>query len=519
MKKITTLFLTLTIAAGLFAQTADDALNIAQTFEEGTARTMAMGNAFTALGGDLGAIGINPASSGVFRCSQITFTPSLTTSRSTVSYLGNISPSKNTGFTVSNFGTVLSFDTGNYSGLLNYNFGVVYNKKNSFRSSMSAYGMTINSSMLSSIAAGLEGIEWEDIDLGSNSSPYSTTNASWPGILAWNTYVLAPLSYLGGKYSNVNDSYLASTENYNEVTDELQIGGPLEQAFRRKTRGSNEEYSFNFGGNISDRFFFGVNLNCYAVDQTVEEYYEEVASNSSDFQDGFLSMDNSFWLRTQGTGINLKFGAIVTPVGGLRLGATFTTPTWYHLTDEWDYTMNTSFNNGNSYTEYSPTGTYNYKITAPMRWSVGAAYTFFGRGLVSVDYEQVNYANLQLKNTDGYSVNDYFSEENSLMAKSFNNAHILRVGAELKLGERVALRGGFQNYSPAVKGASSRKAYSAGIGFNLSQATSIDFAWSKLAAQNSVFQLYDDYSSAVSVPEGHNINSLSKFVCTLGIKF
>ena len=87
MKKIITLFLSLTIAAGLFAQTADDALTIAQTFEEGTARTMAMGNAFTALGGDLGAIGINPASSGVFRCSQITFTPSLTTNRSTANYL------------------------------------------------------------------------------------------------------------------------------------------------------------------------------------------------------------------------------------------------------------------------------------------------------------------------------------------------------------------------------------------------------------------------------------------------
>ena len=134
MKKIATLFLSLTIAAGLFAQTADDALNIAREYYEGTARTMAMGNAFTALGGDLGAIGINPASSGVFRYSQFSFSPSLTTNRSTTNYLGNTSPSKNTGFTISNFGTVLTFDTGKYTGLLNYNFGIVYNKKNSFPS-------------------------------------------------------------------------------------------------------------------------------------------------------------------------------------------------------------------------------------------------------------------------------------------------------------------------------------------------------------------------------------------------
>ena len=517
MKKIITLCLSLTMVAGLFAQTAEDALGIAQDYYEGTARSMAMGNAFTALGGDLGAIGINPASSGVFRCSQITFSPSLTTSRSAVNYLGNNTSDKKTGLTISNFGTVITFDTGNYTGLLNYNFGVVYNKKSSFRSVMRAAGTTSNSSMLSSIAAGLEGIYWEDIDLEKTSNPYSSSNASWPAILAWNTYVLAPLSTLGGKYADVNDSYLASTENYNEATDELQIGGPLNQRFNRKTYGGNEQYSFNFGGNISDFLFFGVNLNCMAVDQTVEEYYEEVAQNASLFQDGFVSMDNSFWRRTRGTGINFQAGLIVTPFGGLRLGASVSTPTWYNLTDEWDYTMNTAFNNGNSYTEYSPTGTYSYKLTTPMRWSVGAAYTAAGFGLLSIDYESVNYAGMLLKDDDGnYGI---FNDENSYMAGNFANAHVLRVGAEVRLGQRMALRGGYQNYSPAVKGGASRNAWSAGLGFNLGEATTLDFAWTKLASVSDTFQLYGNYSDYTSVPEGVNTRSMSKIVCTLGIKF
>ena len=517
MKKIITVFLSLTMAAGIFAQTADDALNIAQEYYEGTARSMAMGNAFTALGGDLGAIGINPAGSGVFRCSQITFSPSLTANRSNVSYLGNTSSARNTAMTISNFGTVITFDTGKYTGLLNYNFGVVYNKKNSFRSAMLAEGTTANSSMLSSIAAGLEGTNWETIDLEKTDNPYRSSDASWPGILAWNTYVLAPLSFLGGKYADVNDSYMASTENYNKDTDELRIGGPLDQRFKRKTRGSNQEYSFNFGGNISDFFYFGVNLNCHAVDRTIEEYYEEVAQDASHFQDGFISMDNSFWLRTQGSGVNFKFGAIVTPFGGLRLGATFTTPTWYTLTDEWDYTMNTAFNNGKTYTQYSPTGTYSYKLTTPMRWSVGAAYTLPERGLISVDYESVNYASTRLHEKGGFY--GVFDEENALMSRSFNNAHILRVGAELRITDRVALRGGYQNYSPTVQHAASRSAYSAGIGFNLGQATTLDFAWTKLSAQSDNFQLYGDYSDAVTVPQGINTHSLSKIVCTFGVKF
>ena len=517
MKKIATLFLSLVFAAGLFAQTAEDALNLSQEFYEGTARSMAMGNAFTALGGDLGAIGLNPASSGVFRYSQFTFSPSLTTSRSQVSYLGEGSSARNTGLTVSNLGTVLTFDTGKYSGLLNFNFAFVYNKKNSFRSTMRATGITDNSSMLSSIAAGLDGIPWETIDLEKASNPYGNSGASWPGILAWNTYVLAPLSFLGGKYSNVDDAYMASTENYIASTDELRIGGALKQNFKRNVRGSNEEFSFNLGGNYSDFLYLGVNMNLHTVNQTVSEYYEERAQNPDRFDDGFVSMDNSFWLKTSGAGINFKFGAILNPVGGLRLGATVTTPTWYSLTDEWDYTMNTSFNNGNSYTEYSPTGNYNYRLTAPMRWSVGAAYTFLDYGLVSVDYEHVNYARMSLADRSGSSSSDIFAQENNYIRSTYGNAGILRLGAEARIAGWLSLRGGYQRYAAAA--ATGYRVYSAGVGFNLSPTSSIDLAWTRMAAVTDSFQLYDEYAGSVTVPVGTNTHSLSKLVCTFAVKF
>ncbi|MCR5710690.1 MAG: outer membrane protein transport protein [Bacteroidales bacterium] len=515
MKKITSLILALTVAASLFAQTAEDALLFSQEYYEGTARSMAMGNAFTALGGDLGGIAINPAGSGVYRTSQFSFTPSFVTSRTDASYLSNVNAFKTSGMALSNLGGVFTIDTGNYSGLLNWNFGVVYNRKNNFRSYMQVEGTTSNSSMLSAIASSVEGYDWHYLE--SSSNPFVNIDAPWPGILAWNTKVLAPLSYLGGKYENVEDSYIASTENYDEISDELQIGGPLHQRFNRKTYGNTGEISFNVGGNFSDFLYLGVNLNVNSVDQTVEEYYEEKADRSSDFQDGFVSMDNSFWLRTKGSGINFKVGAIVTPMAGLRLGATVTTPTWYDLTDEWDYTMNTAFNNGNSCTEYSPTGTYSYKMTAPMRWSIGAAYTFFDRGLFSVDYEGVNYSATRFSDVSGNS--GYFDGENSYMAGSYRNAHILRLGAELWLGERMALRGGYQNYSPAVKGGASRNVYSAGLGFRLGRSTTLDLAWTKLGAVGETFQLYDNYSSAVTVPSGTRTSTMSKVVCTLAFKF
>ncbi len=532
MKKIATLFLSLTVTAGLFAQTAEDALNFSQEYYEGTARSMAMGNAFTALGGDLGGLAINPAGSGVFQCSQFSFTPGLTTSRSSVGYLGNSSSTKNSALTISNVGTVLTFNTGNYTGLVNYNFGFVYNKKNNFRSSMKASGTTSNTSMLSAIANGLGdvykqngqwyGITKESLEKDASPNPYEYYSADlWPAILAWNAYALAPL-YLNPEETEY--MYIASTENYDGDANEIRIGGPLNQNFNRKTRGSNEEFALNFGGNISDFLYFGVNFNMHTLSQTTEEYYEEKAANSSQFQDGFVSMDNSYWLRTTGSGINFKFGAIVTPFAGLRLGATVTTPTWYTLTDEWDYTMNTAFDNGHTYTQYSPTGTYTYKLTAPMRWSVGAAYTFWDLGLVSVDYEQVNYANTKLREDREYSSNNIYSYENQQIASTFNNSHILRVGAEVRIGELFSLRGGYQYYSPAVKGKDYSvsgyapvKVYSAGIGFNPSPIISIDLGWNRTSSTTNQFMLYDDYNGLT--PEGLNSTGLNRVVCTFALKF
>lgn len=512
MKKIFLFFLSLTVSASLFAQTAEEALGYAQEFREGTARTMAMGNAFTALGGDLGAIGINPASSGVFRYFQIAVSPSLTMSRSMASYLGNDSKVNNTGFTLSNMGAVLSFDTGRYTGLLNFNFAVVYNKKNSFRSKMSAYGTTDGSSMLSSIASELEGIKDGELERNVFGS-----DIPWPGQLAWNTYVIAPLSVLGGKYANVHDSYIASTENYIEATDELRIGGPLDQTFNRRTWGSDEEFSFNFGGNVSDFFYFGVNADFHTVTRTVEENYEEAAQNPGLFQDGFVSMSNNFWLHTGGSGIGIKLGAIVTPVAGLRLGATVSTPTWYRLTDEWDYTMSTAFNNNNKYTSYSPTGAYSYRVTTPMRWSLGAAYTFFDRGLISVDFENTNYANTRI--LEEGKKEGIFAEENQYIRQNYLNSSVIKLGGEFWIGQFMALRGGYQYHSPAVKGDKGHNVFSAGLGFRIGHYATIDLAWTHIASRIDSFQLYNDYSPAVSVPVGTNKHSMGKVVCTFAYRF
>ena len=48
----------------------------------GTARSMAMGSAFTSLGGDMSTLFINPAGLGMYRTNEFSLTPLVTLSRS-----------------------------------------------------------------------------------------------------------------------------------------------------------------------------------------------------------------------------------------------------------------------------------------------------------------------------------------------------------------------------------------------------------------------------------------------------
>ena len=74
MKKIIFLFIALLGVCFVYGQDITDAVRYSNDEVKGTARFRAMGGAFGALGGDLSAVNINPASSAVFIQSRASFT-------------------------------------------------------------------------------------------------------------------------------------------------------------------------------------------------------------------------------------------------------------------------------------------------------------------------------------------------------------------------------------------------------------------------------------------------------------
>ena len=66
------------------------------------------------------------------------------------------------------------------------------------------------------------------------------------------------------------------------------LGGPVRQYFTSEKTGSVSEAVINFGGNISNKFYFGVNLGIVNVWYNYNEFYSESALDSRNFNSGFL---------------------------------------------------------------------------------------------------------------------------------------------------------------------------------------------------------------------------------------
>jgi hypothetical protein len=71
------------------AQTDADAFRYSGSSITGTARYTSMSGAFGALGGEFSGLSTNPAGIGIYRSSEVTFTPSIYAANTKSTFLGN----------------------------------------------------------------------------------------------------------------------------------------------------------------------------------------------------------------------------------------------------------------------------------------------------------------------------------------------------------------------------------------------------------------------------------------------
>ena len=510
MKRVITIVLALLASNLIFGQGAIDALRFSQIKYEGTARSMALGNAFTSLGGDIYSMSINPASSAIFRYNEFVFTPSLLNESVNTQYINNKESENWIKPGVSNLGFVgkIKVGSGGY-GLQSVSFGIAVNKLSNFTSRSYSSGINAQSSWLGSLAEGLGGVYNGDLNINDSWNPfYDYPGASWREILAWNSNLLDPLP-------DSDYDYIGATENIRNM--QIVMGGPVDQQFYREKRGSISEIVFNAGANIADRFFIGANIGLQSISFSDFQKYSEVAQNPTDFDSKFSSFTHTYRLNSEGAGINFKVGFIALPFAGLRLGGSITTPTWHLIKDEWDETIDARYSDGYKSSILSPVGEYSYRVNSPFRWNLGASYIFGKTALISLDYEGVDYSSITMLSENGDKFE--FRDANNYISSNFQATHILRGGIEIKPVPSIALRAGYTLYGNPEKSFGSEVEYiSGGVGISGNKGSFVDVGFRKRMSNSESFSLYDDYAH-LTAPRGTIEDSGWNLLVTLGFRF
>lgn len=464
------------------AQNDVDALRYSMIGFGGTARYSSMAGAFGAIGADFSTLSVNPAGIGVYRKNEFTFTPSVYTGKTTATFNGNNAEDLKYNFNFSNLGVVYAMNTSkgqDQEGWKSVNFGFGLNRYNNFHNRVLIEGSNSSSSLMDVYRNNAQGSTPDQLD------GFST-------LLAFNTNLI---DTNGGESNYISN---------------VPSGGILQRK-SIENRGAMQEMVITLGANYNNKLYIGGTLGFPYLRFIDESTYKEIDEGDS------LPVFNNFTihenLTTTGSGFNFKFGLIYVPIDiemlKIKLGAAVHTPTFFAMHDEWSSQVSSSFDNGNI-TAKSPTGTFNYSLTTPMK-AIGSIAVQIGQyGTVSADYEFVDYSEARLR-----SKTEKYFDQNDLIQSKYTAANNLRFGAEAVLG-LFSIRGGYAIYGSPYKSGlndAKRTAITGGFGI-IDKNYFIDFAY-VYSKSNENYYLYN--------LDGMNPASLEKvtqnFLITLGFKF
>ena len=517
----------LAIAFSAGAQDVNDAYNFASMEYSGTARSIALGNAMTAVGGDLGSLTLNPAGSAVAGYGQITFSPGITVSKvsavgtpltgSTNPYsYGDHIHQSSTRMAMPNIGTVFHINMGNRYGLKSLSIGFVSNQTNNFFQHAVAKGSNANTSLAGAIAAASEGLWYEGLE-GDN---------AYNGSAAWRS-IVGYQSGLTALYADYGDSYIGVTE---KVWPDGSIGlaGNVNQVYQRLVYGNKYYFLINVCANVSDRFYLGANLGLASISYNYKLAEQEISVDPDqfglEFDNGSIKYFDSFTYRNNwsasASGAYLKVGFIAKPIDGLRLGAAIQTPTLYTVREQFAQDATVYYMDGSDSWAQTPEGTAQYRLVTPFRANAGIAFTFGTMGLLSADYEYCDYSGINYRD-NGSSFGDLNADIRNFLGVS----HELRTGAEIKPTPAFALRAGYafttspQKYDNGEYIKAPRQLVSAGLGYSSNGSFFADFAVKLSLLPNEYVMAYEDYIDNVLSPEIEISTRRIGAVLTLGWRF
>ena len=474
----------------------EDALRYSESNTFGSARFMSLGSAGTALGGEMGAIAINPAGLGFFNRNQFVITPGLHLNKSVSTYFGNAVDNERLGLNLANAGFVINFNKGDLvpGKWRGGSFGFTYNRTNNFNQNIQYSGFNNQNSIIDAMLEQSNGL---DID-----------QLSGLGLVGYDHYLINPLS------------------GTNNIYDSFVLGFP-DQRETIKRRGGIDQVNISYGTNYDDKIYLGAGLGIISTNYSLSRIFSENFTGEPLEQ---FSTDE--WLKVSGTGANLTLGVILRPFNFIRFGASYTSPTWFDFNEEGDAYYESNYNNYdvanwtdddgnrliledtilntlNSSTELFVS---NYTLRTPGKLNTGISVILGKSGFFSADVELVDHSSAHV------SSNDFISEgDNNTINDLYKPVVNIKLGGEiriniLRLRAGLAIFGDPYNFTDQID--RSKVVGSVGAGLNFGKYF-FDVGYSRTSFDESVLA----YSMANGGPAASIANTQHKTQFSFGLNF
>lgn len=472
MKKI---FIIAALAAASItnAQSVADALRLSTSDITGTARFRAMSGAFGALGGDLSAIAINPASSAVFTKGTLSFSLANDTSNNQTTYFGSTTGTRDSNLEVNQAGGVFVIDSGSDSRWKKITLAFNYDRTSDFNDQFIAAGSgdTSISSYFNAFAQGvaldfLVPLEGESISelyqfLGENEG-FGAQQA----LLGYQAFVIDAVD----DTDFGNTAYVVNTG-----------AGPFDQEYFFSSNGFNGKASFNLGAQYNENLYVGVNLNShfFEYDQSTVLFENSDSDSGRPVSIRQVRFENN--LNTFGNGFSFQAGFIGKIHENLRVGFSYDSPTWYTISEEGSQNIRTvaEDNLGEFTTTVNPQVINlfeDYEVKTPEKYTGSLAYLFGKQGLLSLDYSYTDFTNLAFRPQG----DPFFQAQNAAIDDLLKAASTYRLGGEYRYDD-WSFRGGYRLQESPYEDETTvgdLTGFSLGLGYNFG-ITKLDIAYDR----------------------------------------
>lgn len=458
------------IAGTAQSQNITDAYRYSAEELNGTARFRALSGAFGALGGDLSAITINPASSAVFLNSFGTITLDHTSINREVNYFGTTTSNENSDINFNQAGGVLVFDTRNDSPWKKFSLGLNYGETSNFDDAFVARGNSQTSidRYFLNYANGvpLDLLQTREDENISDLYSYLGENEGFGVQQAFLGYQGYIIDQDEDSPENTSYSSFISPGNFN-------------QQYRSVATGLNGKFTFNFGAQYKDFLYLGANINTHFLNYDRSTRFRETNDNAGSATNTVIFNNN---LSTVGDGFSFQLGAIAKVSDRFRVGASYQSPTWFNIVEESTQYLETN-NNANERTVVSPNvlNVYpDYTLKTPGKLTGSLAVLFGSKGLISFDYSYKDYSATEFTPVD----DPEFEFQNELISNELQAVSTFRLGGEYRISN-WSLRGGYRyEQSPYANETTvgDLTGYSAGFGYDFGS-MKLDLAYTNASYQ------------------------------------